>query len=214
MDQILKRFTLIDFTGIFAPGAVMTLALNFCGLDLTAPFDSFFGENAVMLALYFLTLSYLMGSALHQLGACLELWLKVDLEHETYHGKPEIAAAYDRCFHTVIPENTEEAWARILHYLQRDNRPERVILFNSFYTMSRTMVVTLICLIPLMIYHNHGLSISWQAAVWLLAYIPMIALFRGRWVRFEKKFVEEVYLLFSFQKLEPDGPVDMDRESG
>jgi len=212
MEQVLKRFTLIDFAGIFAPGAVMTLAMNFYGPDLTAPFDRFFGENAVMLALYFLTVSYLMGSALHQLGAWLERWLRVDLEHEKYHAKPEIREAYRRCFHMEIPTDPVEAGTRILHYLQRDSRPERLILFNSFYTMSRTMVVTLVCLIPAALYYHRGFVLSWQTAIGLLAYIAVISLFRGRWIRFEKKFVEEAYLLFSFQKLEQDRTVDISRE--
>lgn len=208
MDEILKRFTLIDFTGIFAPGAIMTLAVNFCVLDLTAPFDSFFGENEVMLALYFLTLSYLVGSALHQLGAWLEHRLKLYLGHKTWHNSQEIQDAYVRCFHTKIPENLKEAWARILHYIQRNSRPDRVILFNSFYTMSRTTMVTLICLIPLIIYYclGHSVQISQLTVSLALAYILMIGLFGSRWVRFEKKFVEEVYLLFSFQNLDTKEP--------
>lgn len=205
MEEVLKRFTLIDFTGIFVPGAVMTLALNFYGLDLTAPFDSFFDENAVMLALYFLALSYLVGSALHQLGAFLERFCGAKLGHEDYHGRPEIQAAYRRCFCADIPASPQETWMRILRYLQRDGRPERVILFNSFYTMSRTTAVTLICILPMALYHHCGTLCSWQAIAQLLAYIGVIGLFVCRWRRFEKKFVEEVYVLFSLQRLEPDG---------
>lgn len=212
MEEVLKRFTLIDFIGIFVPGAVMTLALNFYGPDLTAPFDSFFGKNAVMLALYFLALSYLVGSALHQLGAFLERFCGATLGHEDYHGRQEIQEAYHRCFYTDIPANPQEAWARILRYLQRSSRPERVILFNGFYTMSRTAAVTLICILPMAMYCHRSAVCSWQAVVQILAYIGVIGLFICRWRRFEKKFVEEVYVLFSLQKLGPDKSAEASQE--
>lgn len=186
MEQLLKQFTLIDFTGIFAPGAVMTLALNFCVLDLTAPFKDFFGENAVMLALYFLTVSYLLGNALHQSGACLEFIWKVDFDHVSYCKSPEIQAAYQRCFYTPMPADIKTAGNRIFHYLQRNSRPERIIIFNSFYTMSRTMVVTLACLIPITIYYRREALVSWPLALQLLAYVLAMILFRCRWSRFEK----------------------------
>lgn len=202
MEQLLKQFTLIDFTGIFAPGAVMTLALNFCVLDLTAPFKDFFGENAVMLALYFLTVSYLLGNALHQSGACLEFIWKVDFDHVSYCKSPEIQAAYQRCFYTPMPADIKTAGNRIFHYLQRNSRPERIIIFNSFYTMSRTMVVTLACLIPITIYYRREALVSWPLALQLLAYVLAMILFRCRWSRFEKKCLEEAYLQFSFQKLD------------
>lgn len=206
MDELLKRFTLIDFAGIFAPGAVMTLALNFFGPDLTAPFDSFFGENSVMLAVYFLTVSYLLGSALHQLGSWLESLWKVDIDHKIYCEKPEIQAAYQRCFQMEFDGDPKDAGARIFHYLQQDSRPERIILFNSIYTMSRTLVVTLGILILITVYYE-WMTLTFGAMVIRLAmYVLGIVLFRSRWSRFEKKCVEEAYLLFSLQKLGPDGP--------
>lgn len=205
MEQLLKRFTLIDLAGIFTPGAVMTLALNFYGPDLTAPFDRFFGENPVMLALYFLAVSYLMGSALHQLGASLSRVWRVDLEHGKYCARPEVRSAYRRCFHTEIPENPKDAGERIFHYLQRDSRPERILLFTSFYTMSRTMVVTLICLILLTAYHECSAgTFSLRTVIRLSVYALAIPLFRGRWSRFEKKRAEEAYALFGFQGLESE----------
>lgn len=206
MDELLKRFTLIDFAGIFAPGAVLTLVLNFFGPDLSAPFDSFFGENAVMLAVYFLTISYLLGSALHQLGACLERLWKVNINHKKYCEAPEIRAAYQRCFQMELTGDFPEAGARIFHYLQQDSRPERIILFNSFYTMSRTMVVTLGILILITVFYKWTTLTFGAMVIRLAVYVLGIILFRSRWSRFEKKCIEEAYFLFSFQKLEPDGP--------
>ena len=153
MEEVLKRFTLIDLLGIFAPGTMMTLALNFYGLDLTAPFNSFFGENAIMLALYFLALSYLVGSALHQLGASLERIPFERPDHKKYQERAEIKKAYHRCFCVDIPNDSQETWKRILCYTQRNGRTERVILFNSFYTMSRTAAVTLTCILPMALFH-------------------------------------------------------------
>lgn len=206
MEEVLKRFTLIDLLGIFVPGAVMTLALNFYGLDLTAPFDSFFGENAVMLAVYFLALSYLAGSALHQLGAFLERIPFGRPDHKKYQEKTEIKGAYQRCFRADIPSDPQEAWRHILCYSQRNSRPERVILFNSFYTMSRTAAVTLICILPMVLFYLPDAPHPCQTILGSLIYVGVIILFLFRWRRFEKNFVEEVYVLFSLQELKPDGP--------
>lgn len=212
MEEVLKRFTLVDFIGIFVPGAVMAMALNFYGIDLIGPFESFFGQNTVVLSLYFLVLGYLVGSVLHQLGTFLEYFCKTNLWHEDYHRSPEIQETYRRCFFSEIPADPQKAWAHILRYVQRNGRPERVILFNSFYTMSRTMSVTLGCILPMVLYHHRDALCLWQTRLWLLTYVVVIGLFMWRWRRFEKKFVEEVYLLFSLQKLGTDRPAEMDRE--
>lgn len=103
-----------------------------------------------------------------------------------------------------LPDDSREAWRRILSYSQRDGRPERVILFNSFYTMSRTAAVTLTCIFPMVLVHlPDGLRLC-RALLGSLIYAGVILLFLCRWRRFEKRFVEEVYVLFSLQKLEPD----------
>ena len=78
--------------------------------------------------------------------------------------------------------------------------------------MSRTAAVTLICILPIAMYRHRSAVCSWQVVVQILAYIGVIGLFICRWRRFEKKFVEEVYVLFSFQKLEPDKPAETGQE--
>lgn len=211
MEEVLKRFTLIDLLGIFVPGALMTLALNFYGFDLTVPFNNFFGENAVMLVLYFLALSYLVGSALHQLGAFMEHIPYGRPDHREYQEKEEIKKAYRRCFGTDIPQDAQSAWRYILCYSQRNGRPERVVLFNSFYTMSRTSAVTLICIFPIVLLHLPDNLHLLQILLGSLIYVGVIVIFLLRWRRFEKTYVEEVYILFSLQGLKSDRSSETDR---
>lgn len=69
--HFLRRYTVIDFLGYLIPGAIVTLVWNqrFNGM-LKAPFTDFFGEQAVLLGLYFLVLSYLVGTVIHELSTC------------------------------------------------------------------------------------------------------------------------------------------------
>ena len=192
MEPIVKQFTLIDFLGIFAPGAVMTLAVHFYVWDLTLPFQKFFGENAVMLAVYFIVLSYLCGSLLHQLGATVENWLSRQFGernlHQEYLVRSEVQAAYEKHFHRIFPADITgqvKAGKDIYHYVQKRERPQRILIFSAFYTMGRSMAVTLLGVMLIT-----GIA-NWKELqkVWLLllCYAIAILLFILRWKRFEKK---------------------------
>ena len=154
MDHVAKQFTLIDFLGVFSPGAIMVFAVNSCILDLKAPYYSFFSDNTVTLSIYFLALSYLFGSALHQLGAMLERFLPQEENvYKTHPYKRAIRIAYARTFKAPFPEgddNQIKAGRAIFRYVQRGDRPQRIILFNAFYTMSRTLIVELLLVMAML----------------------------------------------------------------
>lgn len=209
MEQIAKQFTLIDLLGFFTPGAIMTLATNVYIGDLTEPFDKFFGENALMLAVYFLTLSYLFGTVLHQVGSLFDwiIWRsgkkRVQKVHEEYSQRQMVRDRYTACFGVEFPEDSVKAGQEIFRYVQHRERPPRIIIFNAFYTMSRTLVVALTGVILMMLFSKDktdGLS------AWLLPIAAMIPIFWSRWVRFERKCVEEAYMLFIAGK--PQKPRD------
>lgn len=203
MEHVVKSFTIIDFLGIFTPGAILVLAFQHYIGGATAPFQSFFGENDAMLAVYFVALSYLCGSLLHQLGSLLE-WLiskivsfspKLKLNmHEKHWENESVKAAYRTKFASDSPNSAKEkiaAGKEIFHYVQRKNRTQRLMTFSAFYTMSRTMVVALLAII-LIILLSHKTT--------TLPIIPgcifLIVFSIQRWWSFEKRSVDEAYLLF------------------
>lgn len=123
MEHVIKHFTLIDFLGIFSPGAMLVLAVNYYAFDLRGPYDSFFTENSITLSVYFLALSYLCGIMLHQLGAMAEMCFEE--EDNVYRSCPyqkEISDAYKKNFHTAFPGDEDgqiRAGRQIFSYVQR-----------------------------------------------------------------------------------------------
>lgn len=76
MEPLIKQATLIDVLGILLPGGILILAVNFYGWwDVGAPWKALLGEGELSLLIYFVALSYLCGSVVHQLGAIIEEWL-------------------------------------------------------------------------------------------------------------------------------------------
>lgn len=204
MEYMAKRFTLIDFLGIFSPGAVLVLAVNYYAFDLRVPYDRFFTENMITLSAYFLAISYLCGSALHQLGAMAERYFKE--EKNVYSNclyQKEIKAAYQKKFHMKFPNDEKgqiNAGRQIFSYVQRIRRPERIVLFSAFYTMSRTLIVTLF--IMLLMTAAYRWNVFWSELPLLCIYLAGIWIFCMQRERFSNKCIEEAYMLFAFEEPE------------
>ena len=205
MEQVAKQFTIIDFLGMLIPGALVVLAVNTCLLDLTFPAKDFFGDNVWVLSAYFIMLSYFFGHGLNQLGMLLEdkIW-KVPNMHAKYCVREEIQDTYKKIFHVAtFPENEAEqlkAGQDIFHYVQKEKRPQRILIFSAFYAMSRTLVVSLIIILII------SLPCVWAQlyeAGWkmLIVYVIFIAVFRLRWVYYEEKCVNEAYMIFLTEKI-------------
>ena len=204
MEHVVKNFTIIDFLGIFTPGAIAVLALQYYIGGLTRPFECFFGENAGMLAVYFIALSYLCGSFLHQLGGILEELVTLvsrccnqngrENFHIDYWENPKVVSAYQEKINPELPKTAQEklkAGRQVYHYIQRNHRPQRILLFNAFYTMSRTMVITLLLIMLLIVnYQENSMK-----CIMLVACLSLCGLSVYRWFRFERKSVDEAYLL-------------------
>ena len=218
MEHITEQFTLVDFLGILMPGAIVTLAINTYAWDLTLPAVKFFGRNSLVMAVYFVGTSYFVGHILHQLSLLMEKYIwKVPNMHKKYMTRPEILQAYRKRFSLeASPDNSPEAesdttnsektvseedeWEmvkagqNIFHYVQRKERPQRIVLFTAFYTMSRAMVVAFALLFGFALWS--GRTELLKALPLLTVYTLLIALFRSRWLNFEEKCLDEAYMLF------------------
>lgn len=197
MEHVVKQFTLIDFLGIFASGAVFVLACNYYIMDLTVPCVAFFGNNAVILAAYFIALAYLCGNILHQAGAALESRMASESNVYATIGRQQdrIKKAYKKKFEEEFPVDDAgqiEAGKIVFHYVQRGVRPQRIILFNAFYTMARTALVLMPVLIIITFFCEASLLRCWGL---ILTYTGAMAVFYYQWKVFDRKCIQEAYML-------------------
>ena len=194
MEQFVKQFSLIDFLGITLPGAILVLAANYYIWDITAPCLRFFGANAAVLSAYFVVLSYLCGCALHQLGIWLEYIFPNEKNvFESLPQKKAVQESYERQFNATFPSDAAaqiQAGRQIFRYVQRKERPQRIVIFSAFYTMSRTLLVTFPLLFVITFFCGVRRSVLLlYAAAWIICLT--------RWAAFDQCCIREAYTIFA-----------------
>lgn len=195
MEQVAKHFSLIDFLGIALPGAVLVLTINYYIWDLTAPCTKFFGLNTVVLAVYFVALSYLCGGILHQLGIAVEHFLPDEKNVFVTHCQQDaIKKSYEQRFGTSFPDVAAaqvKVGREIFHYVQRKDRSQRIVTFSAFYAMSRTLLVTIPFLIIIIV-----ASKSITPPLFLINIVAWIFCCM-RWRYFDQCCISEAYTIFA-----------------
>ena len=68
MEKFVGRFTLTDFFGIFLPGSMFTLSVQYYFSFVLLPFESFFGMDSPWKPVYFVLISYAFGVLLQEIG--------------------------------------------------------------------------------------------------------------------------------------------------
>lgn len=206
MKHIVSPLTLIDLLGIFIPGAVLVLVINVYTGNVADICTRFFGENDLMLCIFFAAISYICGSMLHEIGWRIEKLLckakvmseKVKQMHKENLENPAVKAAYGSCFGEDPSIDYLAAGKKVFAYVQKKERPSRILIFHAFYTMSRTFVAAAFVILIIeafavfFSYEKYIESFPW---VVLCVCIPA-AVFLSRWIRFEKKCINESYMLF------------------
>ena len=206
MERLIKQATLIDFLGILLPGAVFVTAVHYYGVwDVASPWNALFGAESASLLIYFAGVSYLCGSVIHQIGAVVEQGLtfgplRNKNMHEKYWNEPAIQDAYRKTFGKEPPKgNDNREWQiaagkEVFRSIQQGERPQRIILFCAFYTMSRAMVLTLTCVTILAILHERDNFFASTPTIFVCA-VGGIVFFR-RWIWYESNCVDEAYRIF------------------
>ena len=168
MEHFIKQFTIIDFLSMAVPGSCLILAWNYYVGGVTAPVIQFFGENTVILVVYFIMLSYLSGMLLQELSKHLEKnWVKdLDTLHAEWQSAPKIKEYYQNHFGRSIEE------ARVNGGSQRVGREiflcvsdpglagSKLNLFQAFYGMGRNSTVA-----AFLIFVIAGISVCHQSAI-------------------------------------------------
>lgn len=212
MDQLMKQVTIIDTLGIFFPGAILIVSINFYGIwNVVAPWKTLFGEGDIPMLVYFVGLSYLCGSVIHEVGVVAEqLLMKVPKLgrnlHAPYWEDPKVCCAYRAVFKKDPPEQAPglskkelqdrqlEAGREIFRAVRQRTQPQQMIIFDAIYTMSRALVLTLLCV-----------AIMATAAQWhrwdsilptVAVCMACMAIFFRRWVWYEARCIDEAYRIF------------------
>ncbi len=202
MEHFIKGFTVIDFLSYLGPGAVFLLSLQLLTQKVLEPYHSLFGEGSEFsLIIYFLLASYFCGTLLHQIGAMIEpLFVRKDM-HSRYWNEDPVKDAYKKEIDAKLPESTDDkmkAGKYIFHYVQRSCRPQRLMLFYAFFSMSRTMFVTFFSVISMVVIHFAAHPENWKYCLAIgIACIICMLLYFLRWIKFEQKSIDEAYMLFT-----------------
>lgn len=198
MDEAIKNFTMIDYLGILIPGLTLLYAAQPVR-DVVTP--ELLSDHVVLALSGIIIAGYILGSALAQTASMLEdaLWhlhfWQNAIVPADYFEDTVIQEAY--CFVYAVdsvPDTKEKQCAAagdIFHYVQRETRPERIVIFTAFYTMARTLFTTF-CLILLLMRTGQAALPLWAEPVCAV----LAVLFLLRWVQFDRKCVTESRLLF------------------
>ena len=219
--HLIRRFTIIDFLGYLIPGSIITLSWNyrFNGI-LKAPFQDFFGEQTVLLTLYFLVLSYLVGTVIHEISKPLDLlvnkMLYRPLKEREALGNTKLY--YKQIFPSPLRTGQESSgsvprssaasettgnqidFEKIYHWIQPRLDDTKVPLFQAFSTLSRTGAVTIL-IVALLYWTDPSrqpfkFCTSFFLQVFLV--IALMLLLIGRCYRFKKTSMKYIYDYFDF----------------
>lgn len=135
---------------------MLILSVKGWGCHPELPAREFFGDNIWLLGAYFVILSYLAGHIAEQVGALLERLLRVFPFWRKLIAKDGCvnSQALSNAYALHFPNDTyptdeagkAEALRRIFHFLQKEERPQRILIFSAFYTVSRSFTAELILL--------------------------------------------------------------------
>lgn len=215
MKSFLQKFSVIDFLGIFFPGAIFTLMFQMDYPILRKPFEAFFGKDqTIMLGFYFVGISYILGSIFHECGSVIRTlllgkskcknWIKA-LEflrlgdpgavHKKHLGENGDAV---KTYKTVFPGKSDqellngkdcnEAGRKVYRYVRQKGVGDTAVLLTSIAAMFRSLVCVDLALILLaLIRGRFGLAV---------VYLMCLPLFCFRWKHFADAGAEYAYLAF------------------
>lgn len=208
MDHFLKSFSVIDFLGIFTPGALVTLAYNNYFGGVADPFTKFFDDQSVTLVIYFVFLAYLIGVLLQECSKPLEkIFYFDDHCHAVWQENPRVQELYKKIFNRPIAAQTREAssdsdsekivWGNIYKYVQPDLQQMKLPLFHGFASMARSCCVAVLLIMAMnVIACDQGLETA--EAGWITNMVCMAAawIMFCRCKRFHKLVIEYSYIAF------------------
>lgn len=196
--HVFNRFTVIDFLGYLVPGALVTLYWNRYFGGIKEPFTDFFGNEPVMLSIYFVLVSYLAGTVIHESSKFLDALLKKHLvKGMATREKEGCTQQYFSNIFSISTEDKSESavkrrYERIYHYIQPQLNRSKLPLFHAFSTFGRTGAFSVIAIAIMRMVHSG--VVQTLSSNLLLAIIAVCLIFRC--YRFSSIVTHYVYDLF------------------
>lgn len=152
MEHFVKKFTIIDFLSMFIPGGILILAWNYYVGGVLEPFYQFFGKQDIILAGYFIAISYLTGMVLQEISKPLENnWGYIlDELNEKWQNDSKIKNNYMNHLATSLEDvqqtDGKSVVGRKIYLYVADNpiAGSKLELFHAFYIMARISFVVFI----------------------------------------------------------------------
>lgn len=211
MKDATRGFTVIDFLGIFIPGAIFALACQFYGIDLVKPFQSFFGEGSPLLGIYFVMIGYLIGTLLHDMSGAPERWgyklkakkgcqkgmmCKLFPSYHDEYWSDLMKERYKQRFGGEAPTSAEEyaeCGRNIFHLIQIEYKTGKVMMFSAFYALSRTMALTLF-LVGVLMVTSKKQEVDCKTMLVLLLVILLCILHSRKYQQLRIKYAYTIFL--------------------
>lgn len=189
MEHFIKRFTIIDFLSMFIPGGILILALNYYVGDVAVPEKLLFGDNDLILAVYFVMISYITGMILQEVSKPLERLWKHDLKglNDKWQKIPDVMEFYQKRFGNIIgveeSVSKETAARNIYLYVSDASRIDsKLDLFHAFSSMGRNSAAAG-AIIALMSLHSPVSADSFTMPIVSLAFAVIMAIRNRRFFR-------------------------------
>lgn len=207
MNKFLEQFTIIDFLGMFIPGAACLMFWINMIDDIRPYFEKVFGDNTIIFLFGFVFLSYFIGTIFHEMGSFL---LKNKVNTSYLPSNPwlkkavidKIKAADSTMFADELEWDNENAWKHVYQFVLIKCTMEGLLaktkLFQGFFVLCRTTCIAIIVVCLIFIYRcvlEDG--ITWFLLVPVNICYVLECIFYRRYERFAKAFANNIYYQYS-----------------
>lgn len=203
MNKFLEQFTIIDFLGMFIPGAACLMFWINMIDDIRPYFERVFGDNTIIFLFGFVFLSYFIGTIFHEMGS---YFLKNKVNTSYLPSNPwlkkavidKIKAADSTMFADELEWDNENAWKHVYQFVLTKCTMEGLLaknkLFQGFSVLCRTTCIAMIGIFFIFYRYCHLRNvIPYQILTAFLILCFMEFIFYRRYQRFSKQFLDNIY---------------------
>lgn len=198
MDKFFEDFTIIDFMAMFIPGAFYILLTEKKPFLFSEICINFFGEeNDIALAIYFIILSYMIGTLFIECSKYLENIFCKDLVGDKYATSDKYLNSQAKSWFINLPNRPLFSDIKVAVF-GKGSYKKRMI-FSAFYEMCRTMLIAIPACIITRFLTGHNIYIfstniyCHKLILNFAFYFIILFLIKKRMCRFLKLTVEYTY---------------------
>lgn len=214
MDKIFDKFSLYDFIGYLVPGSIVTLTVNKYYFDLAGLIEGFGLSNELILGIYFVIFSYVVGIITHEFSEIIQhyilksIWRGLPSERFLLTNDNKYSAEYRTKIKRQIEvdygikieedkKKSQEAFNQVYSLVQSKGNTEKIEIFNSIYGMCRNFLSGILLSI-FMFFVTRLLVLNYiplinEVIINILIIAVVIYLIYRRAKRFSERFVDYIF---------------------